>query len=191
MILELRVENLLLIERAELRLTPGLNVLTGETGAGKTVLAHALDLLLGGKPRPGIVRPGAPEAYVEGVFSIPDGLFEGDALVDLRERLPDELDEIVLGRRVSAEGRTRAFVQGRSASAADLRELAGRLLSFYGQHEHRRLTLSSAQLDILDAFVGPSHALLRARYDELHTRVRDLTARRDELRTRAGTRARD
>ena len=65
MLHELRVENLLLIERAELRLLPGLNVLTGETGAGKTVLAHALDLLLGGRSRPGIVRPGAGEAYVE------------------------------------------------------------------------------------------------------------------------------
>src|SRR5262249_35944401 len=73
---ELRAENLLLIERAELRLAPGLNVLTGETGAGKTVLAHALDLLLGGKPRPGIVRPGAAEAYVEGVFALPDALRE-------------------------------------------------------------------------------------------------------------------
>src|SRR5438105_10304295 len=120
MILELRVENLLLIERAELRLTPGLNVLTGETGAGKTVLAHALDLLLGGRPRSGIVRPGAPEAYVEGAFAAPPGVLEGDALADLRERLPEAPDEIVLGRRVSAEGRTRAFVQGRSASAADL-----------------------------------------------------------------------
>ena len=72
MLLELRVENLLLIERAELRLAPGLNVLTGETGAGKTVLAHALDLLLGGRARSGIVRPGAAEAYVEGVFELPD-----------------------------------------------------------------------------------------------------------------------
>ncbi len=70
MLAELRVENLLLIERAELRLAPGLNVLTGETGAGKTVLAHALDLLLGGRARTGIVRPGAPEAYVEGVFEV-------------------------------------------------------------------------------------------------------------------------
>src|SRR3954447_22344741 len=68
---ELRVENLLLIERAELRLAPGLNVLTGETGAGKTVMAHALDLLLGGRARSGIVRPGAAEAYVEGVFDLP------------------------------------------------------------------------------------------------------------------------
>ena len=72
-LLELRVENLLLIERAELRLAPGLNVLTGETGAGKTVLAHALDLLLGGRARAGIVRPGAAEAYVEGVFELPGG----------------------------------------------------------------------------------------------------------------------
>src|SRR5258708_7295923 len=71
MLRELRVENLLLIERAELHLAPGLNVLTGETGAGKTVLAHALDLLLGGRARPGIVRPGAAEAYVEGIFDLP------------------------------------------------------------------------------------------------------------------------
>ena len=191
MLLELRVENLLLIERAELRLEPGLNVITGETGAGKTVLAHALDLLLGGKPRPGIVRPGAAEAYVEGVFTVFDGLFEGDGLADLRERLPDDVDEIVLGRRVGAEGRTRAFVQGRSASAADLRELGGRLLSFYGQHEHRRLTLSSAQLAILDAFCGPRHAAVRERYAACHARVRSLRGELDALRARAGARDRD
>src|SRR4051794_8261463 len=191
MLLELRVENLLLIERAELRLEPGLNVITGETGAGKTVLAHALDLLLGGKPRPGIVRPGASEAYVEGVFAIPEGLFEGDALADLRERMPEDADEIVLGRRVGAEGRTRAFVQGRSAGAADLRELGGRLLSFYGQHEHRRLTLSSAQLDILDAFCGPAHAEVRGRYAAAHAAVRALRTELAELRARAGARDRD
>jgi DNA repair protein RecN (Recombination protein N) len=191
MLLELRVENLLLIERAELRLEPGLNAITGETGAGKTVLAHALDLLLGGKPRPGIVRPGASEAYVEGVFSLEDGLLDGDALADLRERLPDDADEIVLGRRVSAEGRTRAFVQGRSAGAADLRELGGRLLSFYGQHEHRRLTLSAAQLDILDGFCGAGHLALRDRYAERHSRVRVVRGRLDELRARAGARDRD
>ncbi len=71
MLHELRVENLLLLDRAELRLAPGLNVLTGETGAGKTLLAHALDLLLGGRARSGIVRAGAAEAYVEGTFSLP------------------------------------------------------------------------------------------------------------------------
>src|SRR5215208_4551761 len=100
MLIELRVENLLLIERAELRLEPGLNAITGETGAGKTVLAHALDLLLGGKPRTGIVRPGAREAYVEGVFAVPDELRE-----ELGERIADDAEELLLARRVSAEGR--------------------------------------------------------------------------------------
>src|SRR3954465_3477263 len=156
-LLELRVENLLLIERAELRLGPGLTVLTGETGAGKTVLAHALDLLLGGRARPGIVRPGAAEAYVEGVFDLPDALRSS-----LGERLAPDADELVLARRVSAEGRTRAYLGGRAATAADLRDAGGALLSFYGQHEHRKLMLASAQLEILDGFAGPEQSVRRA-----------------------------
>jgi DNA repair protein RecN (Recombination protein N) len=191
MLVELRVENLLLIERAELRLGPGLNALTGETGAGKTVLAHALDLLLGGKPRAGIVRPGASEAYVEGVFEAPAGLFEDPDLAELRDRLPDDADEIVLGRRVGADGRTRAFVQGRSASAADLRELGARLISFYGQHEHRKLTIASAQLDLLDGFGGERAQATRAELAGCHADVLAAIAEVDELRGRAGARDRD
>ncbi|MEA2494757.1 MAG: repair protein RecN [Thermoleophilaceae bacterium] len=191
MLVELRVENLLLIERAELRLGPGLNALTGETGAGKTVLAHALDLLLGGKARAGIVRPGASEAYVEGVFEPPPGLLEDPDLAELRERLPDELDEIVLGRRVGADGRTRAFVQGRSASAADLRDLGGRLISFYGQHEHRKLTIASAQLDLLDGFAGDSAFAARAEFASCHAQVRTVESELAELWGRAGARDRD
>ena len=191
MLLELRVENLLLIERAELRLGPGLNAVTGETGAGKTVLAHALDLLLGGKPRAGIVRPGAGEAWVEGVFTAPPGLLDDPALADLRDRLPGGEEEIVLGRRVGAEGRTRAFVQGRSATAADLRDLGGRLVAFYGQHEHRRLTVSSAQLEILDAFCGPGHLAERDAHAGAHARVLGRRRELEELRARAGARDRD
>jgi DNA repair protein RecN (Recombination protein N) len=162
---ELRVENLLLIERAELALAPGLNVLTGETGAGKTVLAHALDLLMGGpvhpgRSRAGIVRPGAEEAYVEGVFSVPEAL-RAEIVESLPEnvRQGEETDELelVLARRVSVEGRTRAFVNGRSATVGDLRELGARLISFYGQHEHRKLVLASAQLQMLDQVCGPTH----------------------------------
>jgi DNA repair protein RecN (Recombination protein N) len=191
-LIELRIENLLLIERAELRPGGGLNAITGETGAGKTVLAHALDLLLGGKPRSGIVRPGAAEAYVEGVFELPAGLLDTDELVDLCERVGDADDgEIVLARRVTAEGRTRAYVQGRSATAADLRELGGRLMSFFGQHEHRRLTVASAQLDLLDGFCGADHLGLRGGVAAAHGRVRALRAELEELQGRAGTRDRD
>jgi DNA repair protein RecN (Recombination protein N) len=190
-LLELRIENLLLIERAELRPGLGLNAITGETGAGKTVLAHALDLLLGGKPRSGIVRPGASEAYVEGVFELPEGVLDGDELADLRERIDGEEAEIVLARRVSAEGRTRAYVQGRSAMAADLRELGGRLVSFFGQHEHRRLTVASAQMDLLDGFCGAEHLALRREVAAAHGRARRLRDELDELRARAGTRDRD
>src|SRR3989337_3062791 len=98
MLHELRIESLLLIERAELPLGEGLNVITGETGAGKTVLAHSLDLLMGGKARPQIVRPGADEAYVEGVFSIPEGLLGDPELAEISERLPEGASEIVLAR---------------------------------------------------------------------------------------------
>ncbi|HEV7750241.1 MAG TPA: DNA repair protein RecN [Baekduia sp.] len=186
MLHELRVENLLLIERAELRLAPGLNVLTGETGAGKTVLAHALDLLLGGRSKSGIVRPGAAEAYVEGVFDLPPGLREL-----LGDRVAPDADELVLARRVSAEGRTRAYLNGRSASVGDLREAAEGLIAFYGQHEHRKLMLASSQLEVLDGACGAEQSARRARYAALHGRVRALEGSLEELRERAGARDRE
>jgi DNA repair protein RecN (Recombination protein N) len=186
MLSELRVENLLLIERAELRLAPGLNVLTGETGAGKTVLAHALDLLLGGRARTGIVRPGAAEAYVEGVFELPDEL-----RAELGDRVAPDAQDVVLARRVSAEGRTRAYLNGRSCGVGDLRDVAAGLISFYGQHEHRRLTLASSQLEILDAFCGAGHLERRAQFAAAYEQARGLDASLGELRERAGARDRE
>ena len=176
---ELRVENLLLIERAELCFGPGLNVLTGETGAGKTVLAHALDLLMGGRSRAGIVRPGAREAYVEGTFAVPERL-----RAEIAELLPDsaraELDpnELTLARRVGADGHTRAFLNARSATVGDLRELGSRLISFYGQHEHRKLVLASAQLELLDEVCGAEHA---HRLDACAGTYREVRALESEL----------
>ncbi len=191
MLRELRIENLLLIERAELRLGEGLNVITGETGAGKTILAHSLDLLMGGKARDGIVRPGASEAYVEGVFDLPDGLLDDPELAELAERLPDDATEIVIARRVSAQGRTSAFVGGRMASAPDLQLLGGRLLAFYGQHEHRKLTLASAQLETLDGFAGVEHLERRRAYRDAHAEVTALERELESLRDREGARERD
>ena len=186
MLTELRVENLLLIERVELRLAPGLNVLTGETGAGKTVLAHALDLLLGGRAKHAIVRPGAAEAYVEGVFELPDAMRE-----ELAERLPADAEEVVLARRIGADGRTRALINGRSATVSDLRELAAPLISFYGQHEHRRLTLAGAQLEILDGYCGEAQLARRAKYAAAHVRARAAERALADLRELSGARERE
>src|SRR5246127_4993733 len=172
------------MERAELRLASGLNMLTGETGAGKTLLAHALDLLLGGRARRGIVRPGAAEAYVEGVFELPAALAGS-------ERLPTGTEEIVLARRVWPDGRTRAYVCGRAATQADLQELGSQLLSFYGQHEHRKLMLSASQLEVLDAYCGADQRALRDRLRVAYEHVRGLEQRVAGLAERAGPRARE
>jgi DNA repair protein RecN (Recombination protein N) len=197
---ELRVENLLLIEQAQLRLAPGLNVLTGETGAGKTVLAHALDLLLGGRGsapgrrgtapagrgRPSMVRPGAAEAYVEGLFDLTPALCER-----LGDRLPADADELVLARRVGADGRTRAYLNGRSATVAELSDVGSTLLAFYGQHEHRKLLLSAAQLEILDDFCGAPQTVRLRDCAHAHAQARAAAARVEELRELAGARERE
>src|ERR1700759_5156234 len=172
------------MERAELRLAPGLHMLTGETGAGKTLLAHALGLRLGGRARRAVVRPGAAEAYVEGVFDLPPELAGS-------ERLPADAEEIVLARRVWPDGRPRAYVCGRAATQADLQELGGRLLSFYGQHEHRKLMLSTAQLELLDAYIGRAQQALRGGLRTAYERVRELQGRAADLRELAGARDRE
>ena len=183
---ELRVENLLLIERAELRLAPGLNVLTGETGAGKTVLAQALDLLLGGRARAGVVRPGAAEAYVEGVFELSPGLRE-----QLGERLPENAEELVLARRVGSDGRSRAYLNGRTSTLGEIRELAEAELAFYGQHEHRRLTLAAAQLEALDGFCGEEHLARRGECAVAHRELLKLEEDLTALEEVAGARERE
>jgi DNA repair protein RecN (Recombination protein N) len=183
---ELRVRNLLLIEEADLELGPGLNVLTGETGAGKTVLAHALDLLLGGRPRGGIVRPGASEAYVEGVFEL-----DGASREVAGDLLGEGEEELVLARRVLAGGRTRALVNGRTTTVGELREACGRLLSFYGQHEHRKLTLASSQLGILDRFCGDGQQARLAACSSAHARVLEAQGKLAALEELEGSRERE
>lgn len=176
MLTDLKIENLLLIQTAEMRLGPGLNVLTGETGAGKTLLATALGLLLGERSRSGLVRPGASEALVEGAFSLPPGLSD-----DLADLLPEGSQELVLARRLWPDGRSRALINGRTATVGDLRELGSAVLSFHGQHEHRKLGLATFQMDVLDGAVGGGQIGLRDDAAQAHQKVREAVAHLESL----------
>jgi DNA repair protein RecN (Recombination protein N) len=178
----LRIENLVLIREADLEPGSGLNAITGETGAGKTILAQAIGLLLGAKGDASFVGPGAEEAYVEAEFDVPAGLLDEDELEALADLRPEDEEGLVLARRVFADGRTRAYAWGRSAAREDLAAAAERLIAMSGQFEQRRLARPSYQLDVIDAFVGEKQLRLRA---ELRAAWRELGAarrRHDELR---------
>ncbi|HWG57050.1 MAG TPA: AAA family ATPase, partial [Gaiellaceae bacterium] len=146
MLRSLRIENLVLIRAAALEPAAGLNAITGETGAGKTILAQAFGLLLGAKGDAGAVGPGAAEAYVEAEFDVPDGFFDDDDLRALADLAPEDEPGLVLARRVFADGRTRAYAWGRAVAREDLAAAAERLVAMSGQFEQRRLARPSYQL---------------------------------------------
>ena len=156
MIAELRVRDLATIADVTLQLAPGLNVLSGETGAGKSMLVDALALLLGGRADSGLVRPGASRAVVEGAFDVP-----GASLRKRVEALGLDLDDgrIVVRREVSTEGRSRAWVNGSPTTATVLGELGAILVDLHGQHETESLLRPEAQREMLDAFAGAERHL--------------------------------
>ncbi len=175
MLRRLRIENLVLIREAELSFASGLNAITGETGAGKTILAQAIGLLLGAKGESGLVGPGAPEAYVEAELDLLGRLFDEEELEPLAELRPEDEEGLVLARRIFADGRTRAYAWGRTAAREDVAAVCERLLAMSGQFEQRRLARPSYQLDVLDAFAGEEQ-LQRRR--ALRETWRELTAAR-------------
>jgi DNA repair protein RecN (Recombination protein N) len=172
----LRIENLVLIRNAELSFAPGLNAITGETGAGKTILAQAIGLLLGAKGDSGDVGAGGADAYVEAEFDLPEGLLDEEQFESLAELRPDGEEGVVLARRISAEGRTRAYAWGRSAARDDVAALGERLLAMSGQFEQRRLARPSYQLAVLDSFCGDDQLRRRT---EARVAWRELTAARN------------
>ena len=165
----------MLIREAELELAPGLNVITGETGAGKTILAQAIGLLLGAKGDAAYVGPDGSDAYVEAEFDLPPGLLEEEAFGSLLELRPEDEEGVVLARRIGSEGRTRAYAWGRSAAREDVAALGERLLAMSGQFEQRRLARPSYQLSVLDAFCGEEQLRRRA---EARIAWRELAAAR-------------
>jgi DNA repair protein RecN (Recombination protein N) len=158
----LRIENLVLIREAELELAPGLNAITGETGAGKTILAQAIGLLLGSRGDPALVGAGGEEAYVEAELDLPAGLLDEEGLEALVELRPEDEEGLVLARRVFGDGRTRAYAWGRAAPRDDVAAAAERVIAMSGQFEQRRLARASYQLDVLDSFCGDEQLRRRA-----------------------------
>jgi DNA repair protein RecN (Recombination protein N) len=181
MLRRLRIENFVLIREADLAFGPQLNAVTGETGAGKTILAQAVGLLLGAPGDAGYLGPGAEEAYVEAELDLPEDLLAEESFEALAELRPEGEDGLVAARRVFADGRTRAYAWGRAVPREELAALVERLLAMSGQFEQRRLARPSFQLEVLDAYVGEEQ--LRRRDD--HVRAwRDVIVarrRRDEL----------
>jgi len=154
MLRRLRIENLVLIREADLSFDAGLNAVTGETGAGKTIFAQAIGLLLGVKADASAVGAGGSEAYVEAELDVPTGFFDDEELATLAELRPEGEAGLVLARRVFADGRTRAYAWGRAVAREDVASAAERLIAMSGQFEQRRLARPSFQLDVLDAFCG-------------------------------------
>jgi DNA repair protein RecN (Recombination protein N) len=191
----LRIENLVLIREAELELSPGLNAITGETGAGKTILAQAVGLLLGAKGDAKAIGPAAQEAYVEAEFDVPDGFLEEEGLDALAELRPADEPGLVLARRIFGDGRTRAYAWGRAAAREDVATAAELLVGMSGQFEQRRLARAAYQLDVLDSFAGEEQlrrrralgvawrelAAARRRFDEVTRDAAGAEARLAEL----------
>jgi DNA repair protein RecN (Recombination protein N) len=155
----LRIRNLAVIEQVQVEFEPGLNVLTGETGAGKSILVEAVGLLLGGRASSDLVRTGEDVAEVYAQFD-------------------DAGREVVLRRDVTAQGRSRAFVNGSLVTAGSLRELSDRLVELHGQHEHQVLADPDSHLSMLDVFAGLAGA--RGQLEALFARLQAL---RTELQT--------
>ena len=187
MIEEIRIRSLGVIEESVLELGPGLTVITGETGAGKTMLVTALGLLLGGRADTGAVRTGARAARVEGLVR-PDA-----GLLSLAEEHGAEVEngQLILGRQVSAEGRSRAFLGGASVPASTLGRAGDLLVAVHGQSDQHRLLRPEAQRDALDSFAGPGLHSVLGRYREAFDRLRTVEAELREVLGSARERARE
>jgi DNA repair protein RecN (Recombination protein N) len=179
MLRTLRVSDLAIIDEIELVFEPGFNVLTGETGAGKSILLHALDVALGGRPDADLVRGGAEEAVVEALFTgVPSSGWESLEAAGIKR---GDGDELVIRRVIAAGGRSRAYANGALANLALLRELAPHLVRVYGQDEHQALRRVEGHREMLDAMGG-----LGSTVEEMRRRFQRVTAAKQVMEERRG-----
>jgi DNA repair protein RecN (Recombination protein N) len=191
MLEEVRISGLGVIDDAVLELSPGFNVVTGETGAGKTMVVSGLGLLFGGRADPARVRPGADRANVEGRLSVEAEGRVARQVNDAGGDLDDEGGALILSRSVSAEGRSRAYAGGRSVPVSLLTYLADDLVAVHGQADQQQLLKPGRQREALDRFAGPALAALLAGYQRAYQRHRDVRQELDELTSQARERQRE
>lgn len=187
MLAELRIAGLGVIAESSVEFAPGMTAITGETGAGKTMVVTSLGLLLGGRSDAGVVRRGSRRALVEGRF------LQADAIAGIVDAAGGAFDdgELLVGRQLAPTGRSRAFVGGAQVTAAQLRDVTGELVTIHGQSEQVRLGTPERQRDVLDRAGGPALAAALARYRADFARRRALASEMAELRDRSQERARE
>lgn len=188
LLVELHIQNFALIDRLDIQFGPGLNVLTGETGAGKSIVVDALQLALGGRASADVVRTGADAARVEAVFHVSE---EEPVVADLREMgVCDDLEPglVILRRDIADSGRSRARINGHPVTVAQLLHIGEQLVDVHGQHDHQSLLRAANQLELLDAYGGPTLLKKRRQFAQLW---QELVSTRDELhKLRRGERER-
>jgi len=189
MLAELRIRDLGVIDDARLEVSAGLNVLTGETGAGKTMVVDALALLLGGRADPAAVRAGRPAALVEGRLRTGNDRQVAAALASAG--VDDEDGEVVVARQVLVEGRSRAQLQGRMATVAGIADVVRPLVEVHGQHEFQDLLRPGVQRDLLDRYAGEAVLGPRSAFAAGWRRLRAVTRELDDLTARTRERERE
>jgi DNA repair protein RecN (Recombination protein N) len=185
MLEEVRITGLGVIDDAMLELSPGFTVVTGETGAGKTMVVTGLGLLFGGRADPARVRPGAQRAVVEGRLTIDPGSKVAREVDEAGGELDDEGAALVISRSVSAEGRSRAHAGGRSVPVSLLISLADDLVAVHGQSDQQQLLRAGRQREALDAYAGPELANALADYQRVYQRHREVRAELTEITEKA------
>jgi DNA repair protein RecN (Recombination protein N) len=184
---DITITNLGVISEARLPLGPGLTVVTGETGAGKTMVVTALGLLLGDRADSARVRQGSAATWVEGRFTITAGSPVRERVADIGAALDD--DELIIAREVLQEGRSRAVIGGRNAPVATLSDIAEHLVVIHGQSDQIRLKSESAQREALDRFAGAPLLELSGRYTDAYEKYRELEKQLHVLQTESHARA--